>query len=407
MSSTHHRDLQGGRSPWQDLRVVLPPRARLRRDRDCDVLVVGAGISGALQADALSSVGLQVICCDRRQPLQGSTAASTALLLHETDTPLVQLEKQMGRDDAQRLWRRSFLALHALRDRAATLGIDANIEQQHSLYLQGNQLNAQGLRSEARARGRAGFEVTYMTSAQVESEYGIRRRAALRSGGSLVADPRALAAGFLRAAAARGAELLAPEEITTVVPRKSGVQATTLSGHTISARHLVFATGYELPHGVPAHGHRIVSTWVIATRPQRRAPWPEPVIIWEASETYLYLRTMADGRLLCGGGDEEIADATVRDALLARKTAWLQRRLSALVPQAENRIGHAWSGSFGASSLGLPTIGAVPGMRNCYAVLGYGGNGITFSMMAAQMLGNALSGAGDADLDLVAFRSRR
>jgi glycine/D-amino acid oxidase-like deaminating enzyme len=46
-------------------------------------------------------------------------------------------------------------------------------------------------------------------------------------------------------------------------------------------------------------------------------------------------------------------------------------------------------------------------MRNCYAVLGYGGNGITFSMMAAQMLGNALSGAGDADMDLVAFSTRR
>ncbi|HUG73680.1 MAG TPA: FAD-binding oxidoreductase, partial [Steroidobacteraceae bacterium] len=224
---------------------------------------------------------------------------------------------------------------------------------------------------------------------------------------SLAANPRALAAGFLRAAAARGAELFAPEEIMTVAPRRSGVRATTRSGRAITARHLVFATGYELPRGVPAHGHRIVSTWAIATRPQRRAPWPDPVLIWEASESYLYLRTTADGRLLCGGGDEKIADAGARDALLGRKTAWLQRRLAALLPQVDPRIGYAWGGSFGASAQGLPTIGAVPGMRNCYAVLGYGGNGITFSMMAAQMLRNTLSGAGDADLDLVAFRSHR
>ncbi|HUG72740.1 MAG TPA: FAD-dependent oxidoreductase, partial [Steroidobacteraceae bacterium] len=108
MSSTRHRDLQDGRSPWQDIRVELPPRATLRRDRHCDVLVVGAGISGAMQADALSSIGLHVISCDRRGPLQGSTAASTAMLLHEIDTPLVRLVKQMGRQDAERLWRRSF-----------------------------------------------------------------------------------------------------------------------------------------------------------------------------------------------------------------------------------------------------------------------------------------------------------
>jgi glycine/D-amino acid oxidase-like deaminating enzyme len=329
------------------------------------------------------------------------------MLLHEIDTPLVRLVKQMGRQDAERLWRRSFLAVHALRDRADTLGIKADIEEQHSLYLQGDILDARGLQAEALARGRAGFEVTYLTPAQVERAYGIRRRAALRSAGSLAANPRALAAGFLRAAAARGAELFAPEEIMAVTPRRSGVRAVTRSGHTLSARHLVFATGYELPRGVPARGHRIISTWAIATRPQRRAPWPEPTLLWEASASYLYLRTMADGRLLCGGGDEEIADAAARDALLGRKTAWLQRRLAALLPQVDTRIGHAWGGSFGASAQGLPTIGAVPGMRHCYAVLGYGGNGITFSMMAAQMLRNTLSGEGDADLDLVAFRSGR
>ena len=50
-----------------------------------------------------------------------------------------------------------------------------------------------------------------------------------------------------------------------------------------------------------------------------------------------------------------------------------------------------------------PPSGRVPRMPNCFAVLGYGGNGITFSMMAAQMLRNILSGEGDPDLDLVAF----
>lgn len=407
MASTPHLDLHDGRSPWQDIRAVLPPRATLRRDRDCDVLVVGGGISGAMQADALSSAGLHVITCDRRVPLQGSTAASTAMVLYEIDTPLSRLERRIGRDDAQRLWRRSFLAVHALQDRAATLGIDADIEPQHSLFLQGDVLDAQGLRAEAQARSRAGFEVTYLTAAQVERDYGIRRRAALRSGGSLAANPRALAAGLLRAAAARGAELFSPEEITAVMPRRSGVRASTRSGHTFNARHLVFATGYELPHGVPAGGHGIVSTWAIATGPQRSLPWADPVMVWEASDPYLYLRTMADGRLLCGGGDEEIADASARDKLLGRKTAWLQRRLAALVPQADTRIGHAWGGSFGTSAGGLPTIGAVPGMANCYAVLGYGGNGITFSMMAAQVLRNILCGQGDADMDLLAFRSHR
>ena len=46
-------------------------------------------------------------------------------------------------------------------------------------------------------------------------------------------------------------------------------------------------------------------------------------------------------------------------------------------------------------------------MPRCYAALGYGGNGITFSMMAAQMLRGMVLGRGDPDSDLVAFGRKR
>src|SRR5688572_22520129 len=39
------RDLHDGISPWQETQAELPARDALRRDRECDVLVVGAGIS--------------------------------------------------------------------------------------------------------------------------------------------------------------------------------------------------------------------------------------------------------------------------------------------------------------------------------------------------------------------------
>jgi len=42
-------------------------------------------------------------------------------------------------------------------------------------------------------------------------------------------------------------------------------------------------------------------------------------------------------------------------------------------------------------------------MPQCYAAMGYGGNGITFSMMAAQMLRGMITGEGDPDADLVSF----
>ena len=60
--------------------------------------------------------------------------------------------------------------------------------------------------------------------------------------------------------------------------------------------------------------------------------------------------------------------------------------------------------SFGETATGLPTIGEIPGHRNCWAALGYGGNGITYSRIAAEIIRTALTGGSDPDADLYAFK---
>ena len=52
----------------------------------------------------------------------------------------------------------------------------------------------------------------------------------------------------------------------------------------------------------------------------------------------------------------------------------------------------------------MPLIGAIPGMRRGYAVMGFGGNGITYSVIASQIVGAAIRGQADADADLYAFK---
>lgn len=406
MAATHRRDLRSGRPLWLARPLAAVPRRSLRRDVAADVLVVGAGISGALLADQLSEAGFDVVIVDRRGPLQGSTPASTALLQHELDVPLSRLAGRIGRPRAERIWRRSRLALEALRERSCRLGIVADQASRSSLYLEGDQLDAAGLRAEAKARREAGFETLFLRAAAVEECYGIRRRAALMGYGSLSADPRRLAAGFLRAALARGARLYAPAHVTRVHPGRDGVRAETEGGPVVRAASLVFATGYELPKGVPQARHRIASTWALATRPQPRRLWPGRCFIWEASSPYLYLRAGPAGEVICGGEDEAVADEERRDRLSAAKHAALEAKLSRLLPRIDPRPAYAWSGTFGGSATGTPSIGPVPRMPGCFAVLGYGGNGITFSMMAAQMLRTLIEGGQDRDGDLFSFSRR-
>ena len=158
---------------------------------------------------------------------------------------------------------------------------------------------------------------------------------------------------------------------------------------------------------MPRRNHKLTSTWAIATVPQPQRLWPEQCNIWEASDPYLYLRTTPEGRVICGGEDEEFSDEAERDALLESKTKTLSRKLHRLLPRLDTRAEFAWTGIFGESATGLPTIGAVPGLSNCWIALGYGGNGITFAAIASDVLCGALTRRPDADADLYDFSRKR
>jgi FAD dependent oxidoreductase len=120
---TKPKDLRTGRSIWESERTAGIPHAPLSRDIESDVLVIGAGITGATIADALTATGLKVAVVDKRGPAKGSTTASTALLQYEIDTPLTKLSRKIGKIDAIRAWRRSRLAVDALATRVAELGV--------------------------------------------------------------------------------------------------------------------------------------------------------------------------------------------------------------------------------------------------------------------------------------------
>lgn len=400
---TRQLDLRTGRPVWMAYRAPRVPVAPLVRDISTDVLVVGMGVSGAMIAQALAEAGHGVALIDRRGPIRGSTAATTALVQFEIDQPLTLLAGTIGVERARRAWRRSRLAVGNLKARIEMLGLRCDLAPRRSLYLAGTVLTGSALRAEAEARVEAGVFARYLTASELREGYGFERAGAVVSHGNLALDPRKLTAGLLNDARARGARLYAPAEATAFRHSAGGVEVATAGGPTISSRHVVLATGYELAPGVPADGHAVISTWAVATRPQKARLWPQEAFVWEASDPYLYLRATRDGRVICGGEDEPFTDAARRDAAIGAKSARISEKLVALAPGIDPTPEFAWAGAFGSTGTGLPIIGALPGKPRIIAVMGYGGNGITFSQVASEIVATAIRGAVDADADLFGF----
>ena len=401
--ATNKRDLRTGRSVWADSHGLGVPARALKAPMSVDVAVVGAGISGAFVARELAK-DHSVVVLDRRPPLMGSTVASTALLQWEVDLPLTALAGRIGMVKAERAYGRSFRAVADLKRIVARDRIPCGLQDRCSLYLAGDEYGRRALKAEAEARAAMELPSACLDAAALRDRFGIDRTGAILSQGSACADPARLAAGLLRRAAAEGARIFAPAEVTEVLTDPDGVTLATDTGHAVRARHVVFCCGYEFPRGVPTPGAKVISTWALASRERARCPaWLRDTLVWEASDPYLYLRMARDGRLIAGGEDEDGPDNHDDPAKVRRKAERIARKLRGLLPELEFEIDYAWAGAFGESATGLPLIGPVPDMAHCHAVMGFGGNGITYSVIASQVVAAAVRGRSDPDADLYAL----
>ena len=404
-AKTRKDDLRTGTPFW-----VKTPHSTVKaetgptRDR-FDVIVVGAGISGALAAEALTRAGKSVLILDRRPAVRGSTPASTAMIQHEIDTPLTRLRRKIGKDHADRAWLRSVRAVGDLVALAEKLGLDCRMRPKPALYLAGNGMGARALLEEAKAREGIGIGAGYLNRADLIARFGIDRPAAILSDASASANPAQLTAGLLQAALSRKARLLSPVEITDMAELPSGVALATRTGKVLVAEQAVFCTGYEYLPQMKTKSHRVTSTWALASQPMTGLPeWMRDTIVWEAADPYLYFRTDEAGRIIAGGEDEDASDTNADPGKLAAKAKVIARKLRDLTGVKMGKPAYTWSAPFGVTKDGLPIIDRVPGFERCFAVMGFGGNGITFSAIGAQIIAAAIMGRPDPDADIFRYR---
>lgn len=396
---TESHDLRSGPTPWEDAdgqtSDPLPTQP-------IDIAIVGAGVMGAMLAERLSGAGKSVALIDRRVPATGSTSASTALVLWEMDVPLTHLAREIGEAAAVARWRRVVDTVTRLGERIDAKDLNAERTPRVSLYLDGDLLDEAGLRAEAELRQKHRLPSEFLTGEAVAARFGIAARPGLVSTDSFEVEPVKLTRALLDRARAQGATVTFPCDVTGLTHAGDHVVLSTDAGD-VRAGNVILAGGYERAALFLPPAFELISSYAIATAPGVAPLWGDAAgigaMIWEASESYLYARADADGRVIAGGGDEDFSDPAARDRLIPEKAAEIAAGLGALVG-AEVQPRERWAALFGSSPDGLPAIGrARPGER-VWLASGFGGNGVSFAALAAELLTAELAGTPDPDLAL-------
>ena len=184
---------------------------------------------------------------------------------------------------------------------------------------------------------------------------------------------------------------------------RRGVVIQTDRGPKISAKAVFFASGYETMEFFPRRIVRIKSTYATISEPFADLNWwRERALFWETGESYLYARTTADNRIIVGGEDDAIVRSAERDRQLGTKAAALRRKFTALTGR-KFESAFNWAGPFASTKDGLAFIGRHPSFPRAFFALGFGGNGITFSVIASRVLRDLFLARPNRDAAIFSF----
>jgi len=401
-------DLKSPEPFWPVLDGLLASFPALEKETHAEVAVIGAGITGALIAECLSRAGLDVVVIDRREAAHGSTSASTCLLQYEIDTPLKDLVSLHGERHAVQAYRLCAAAIETAAELvdevAAESGDLCGFKKRPSCCFASTAEDVPALREEALLRRQRGLDARFVSGDELAELFDFQPPGGLWTDHAAEVDAYRLTYRLLSRAVSQGARIFDRTEITEFIHSPAGWLLPTDRGIPIRARQLIVATGYEATSLIPRRLVSLHSTFAVASQPLGQFDgWPRRCLFWETARPYHYGRTTEDGRVIFGGEDEPFRSPRTRDALVGAKRLKLQNRFQALFPRIPMEVEYAWAGTFAETKDGLPFIGRHPDVPGALFALGYGGNGIVYSVIAAQLLHDAVMGRSNSDAGLFAF----
>ena len=373
---------------WLIKNGLLGSYPSLKENIETDILIIGAGITGSLMAHKCLEENYTTVVIDKREIANGSTSASTSMLQYEIDVPLFQLSKMIGKTAAEANYIACYKAIDELGFLVEKIKSDCGFKKKNSLYFAAKQKDVAFLKKEFEARKQCGFDISWLSAKEIENRYQIKKSYGgilSAQGGSI--DIFKFTHDLLAYNYKKGLRIFDKTEIESVKYKKNGVEVTSNMGYSIKAKKIIYCTGYESTKMIKENFVKLLSTYaIIGEQNQQDQSFLNDTLFWNTEKPYVYMRTTDDNRILIGGEDEDFVDDKVRDALLADKSKKLSKKLNSMLPKCHFTTDFVWAGTFGETKDGLPYIGAHPDFPHSYFVLGFGGNGITFSVIGMNVI---------------------
>jgi len=370
------------------------PRAALQGEVRADVAVVGGGIAGCAAALHLTKRGYKVALLEARAIGFGASGRSGGQTIFGLAVSQQKLEREVGRDDAHRLFDLSIEALDLTQSLMREHAIDCDYRPNH-LHLAVKPRHVRELEQWSRELqedyGYASARLVNRAELQdhVRSDRYLSGLLDPRSGHL---QPLKYTQGLARAAESAGTVIYENSEVLRY-DDGAEVRVQTAQG-TVRCAHLVLCGNAYIGALAPALARRIlgVGTYIIATEPlgeeRARGLLPSNAAVADINWILDYFRRSGDDRLLFGG---RVSYSAVQPPRLAESMRG--RMVRAFPSLADVKVANAWGGYLDITMSRAPDFGRLA--PNVFYLQGFSGHGVALAGLAGKLVAEAVAGTAE------------
>ena len=344
----------------------------LTKDVKCDVLVIGAGITGALTAYYHAIKGHKVVIIDKNIVGYSSTLATTAIMEYQVDKDIYKLKKEIGYKNAIKIFSLCNDAIDEIEKICKMLPSNINFKRCDSIYFTNKRSHIKNLEKEYNERLSLDMDLSIGVSNNVINS----KKYISAHNKSATMNPYIFTSELINYLCENyNVCVYENTEFKDYICNNDNIVIKTNNNFYINSKKCIIATGFNARKFVKNvkyyNTYTIVSDNVDIKNTNFTAR--------DMNNPYHYIRF--DNKKIILGGEDVLENSIVFPKMKYKK---LENYMKKIFNLKDIKINYRYNGTFANTKDTLPIIDLID--NNLYCNLGYGANGILYATIGAKLL---------------------
>ena len=333
------------------------PRPELKKDIECDYLIVGGGITGVSLAYFLAKGRAKdIVLIEKNEIASGATGIAAGSLVLKGELDLQDIIKKFGQKSGRDFWKANHEGLRTIKEIIKKEKIKCDFESQDTIFGTAKRKIDPYVLEEYIVEKDIEKITELLVGRQLRKEINtpLFKYAILSLQQGISVNPLKFTQNLSKVIEKKGVKIYENTPLIRLHHKRKIAQTPKAK---IKFKIIILAIDAALRHRkIKRLASTIVITEPLTKNELKRIALLPKKIIWDSKDIYHYLKITGDNRILLGYGDKHVHKShthiDIHHPHLKRIISFLHK----LFPGLNKRIEYAWSGSFGITSNKIPVI---------------------------------------------------